>query len=115
MGSEMINEKTFKLKKSIITNISFMENVPNRIYKAWTLYISEQIKTTAIKLIQEILMVNQLVCKNQLTNQLSATLQHFLEKSQKQSPGKKKKLGNGSYVNTSREINTSMSMHFKLQ
>lgn len=71
-------------------------------FTAWTLWhISEQIKTTAIKFIQEVLMVNQLVCKNQ---SLPISCQPHSSTPRKSSKNRararKRNWANGSYVNT---------------
>lgn len=64
-------------------------------------HISEQIKTTATKFIQEVLVVNQLVCKNQSLPTSCQPQSSTPRKSSKiRAQARKRNRANGSYVNT---------------
>ena len=64
-------------------------------------HISEQIKTTATKFIQEVLVVNQLVCKNRSLPTSCQPQSSTPRKSSKiRAQARKRNEANGSYVNT---------------
>ena len=71
-------------------------------FRAWTLWhISEQIKKTVIKFIWEVLMVNQLVCKNQsLPTSCQPHSSTPRKSSKNRAQARKRNWANGSYVNT---------------